>query len=99
MSAASSAVALGRMPGSLKLVCSSVMTTNTKRAPPMTGMQPVRCLTRKGQLRKGQDATFTFKSPQQQLVSSDRQFRVTCGLDSYEQIMKGSSIFFENLTL
>lgn len=52
MSAASSGVALGRMPGSLKLVCSSVMTTNTKRAPPMTGMQPVRWLTRKGQLQK-----------------------------------------------
>lgn len=52
MSAASSGVALGRMPGSVKLVCSRVMTTNTKRTPAMAGMQLVRCLTRKGQLRQ-----------------------------------------------
>lgn len=51
MSAASSGVALGRMPGSEKLVWSRVMTTNTKRPPPITGMQLVRCFTRKGQLQ------------------------------------------------
>lgn len=55
MSAASSGVALGRIPGSLKLVWSRVITTKTKRAPPMTGMQPVRCFTRNGQLWHGAD--------------------------------------------
>lgn len=48
--AASSSVALGRMPGSLKLVWSSVMKTKTKSTAPMTGTQLLRCLTRKGQL-------------------------------------------------
>lgn len=54
MSAASSGVALGRMPGSEKLVCRREMTTKTKRTPPITGMQPVRCSTRKGQLETQQ---------------------------------------------
>lgn len=49
-SAASSGVARGRIPGSLKLVRSRVSSTNRKRTPPMAGMQPVRCWTRKGQL-------------------------------------------------
>lgn len=48
-SAASSGVALGKMPGSVKLVLSSEMTTNTKSTPPITGMKTVRCSTRKGQ--------------------------------------------------
>lgn len=51
MSAASSGVALGRMPGSEKLVWRREMTTKTKRTPPITGMQPVKFLTRKGQLQ------------------------------------------------
>lgn len=52
MSAASSGVALGRMPGSVKLVLSREMTTNTKSTPPITGMKTVRCSTRNGQLWK-----------------------------------------------
>lgn len=50
MSAASSGVALGRMPGSVKLVLSREMTTNTKSTAPITGMKTVRCSTRNGQL-------------------------------------------------
>lgn len=49
-SAASSAVALGRMPGSVKLVLSREKTTNTNSKEPITGMNTVRCSTRKGQL-------------------------------------------------
>lgn len=49
-SAASSAVALGRMPGSVKLVLSREKTTNTNSNPPITGMNTVRCSTRNGQL-------------------------------------------------
>lgn len=49
MSAASSGVALGKMPGSVKLVLSREMTTNTKSTPPITGMKMVRCFTRNGQ--------------------------------------------------
>ncbi len=50
MSAASSGVARGRIPGSVKLVWRREMTTNTNRTPPMAGMQLVRCFTRNGQL-------------------------------------------------
>lgn len=50
MSAASSGVALGKMPGSVKLVLSREVTTNKERTPPITGIKTVRCVTRKGQL-------------------------------------------------
>lgn len=50
MSAASSGVALGKIPGSVKLVLSREMITNTKSTPPITGMKRVRCSTRNGQL-------------------------------------------------
>lgn len=50
MSAASSGVARGRMPGSVKLVCRREMTTNTNSTPPIAGMNTVRCFNRKGQL-------------------------------------------------
>jgi len=50
MSAASSGVALGRMPGSVKLVLSREVTANKKRTAPITGIKTVRCSTRKGQL-------------------------------------------------
>lgn len=53
MSAASSAVARGKMPGSVKLVLSRETITNTKSTPPITGMKTVRCSTRKGQLWGG----------------------------------------------
>lgn len=49
-SAASSAVALGSTPGSLKLVRSSVPNTNIKSTPPITGMTGVSCWARYGQL-------------------------------------------------
>lgn len=49
MSAASSGVALGRIPGSVKLVLSKDRITNTQRTPPITGMETVRCSTRNGQ--------------------------------------------------
>lgn len=52
MSAASSGVALGRMPGSVKLVLNKEITTNTKSTPPITGMKTVRWSTRNGQLKK-----------------------------------------------
>lgn len=42
MSAASSGSVLGRIPGSVKLVCSREVTTNTNNTPPITGMQTVR---------------------------------------------------------
>ncbi|MGH0192414.1 UNVERIFIED_CONTAM: hypothetical protein FKN15_012183 [Acipenser sinensis] len=51
-SAASSGVALGSIPGSLKLVCSKEITTKKKRTAPITGMVLVKCSTRNGQLRK-----------------------------------------------
>lgn len=53
MSAASSGVALGKIPGSVKLVLSREMITNTKSTPPITGMKTVRCSTRNGQLWRG----------------------------------------------
>lgn len=53
MSAASSAVALGKMPGSVKLVLSRERTTNTKSTPPITGIKTVKCSTRNGQLLGG----------------------------------------------
>lgn len=49
-SAASSGVALGSTPGSLKLVLSRVPSTNMKSTPPMTGMTGVNCAAKKGQL-------------------------------------------------
>lgn len=53
MSAASSVVALGKMPGSVKLVLSRERTTNTKSTPPITGIKTVKCSTRNGQLYGG----------------------------------------------
>lgn len=53
MSAASSGVALGKIPGSVKLVLSREMITNTNSTPPITGMKTVRCSTRNGQLWSG----------------------------------------------
>lgn len=58
-SAASSAVALGSTPGSLKLVLSRVPSTNMKSTPPITGMTGVNCTAKKGQLvgrRKRKDS-------------------------------------------
>lgn len=52
-SAASSGEALGKIPGSVKLVLSREMITNTKSTPPITGMKTVRCSTRNGQLWRG----------------------------------------------
>lgn len=49
-SAASSAVALGSTPGSLKLVLRSVPNTNINSTPPMTGITGVKCCARNGQL-------------------------------------------------
>lgn len=51
-SAASSGVALGRTPGSLKLVLRSVPSTKIKSTPPMTGITGVSCCARYGQLEK-----------------------------------------------
>lgn len=58
-SAASSVVALGRMPGSVKLVLSREKTTNTNSNPPITGMNTVRCSTRNGQLLKQRSLRVT----------------------------------------
>lgn len=52
MSAASSGVALGRTPGSLKLARSSIPITKTNSTPPMAGMAGVRFDARNGQLEK-----------------------------------------------
>lgn len=49
-SAASSGVALGSTPGSVKLVLRSVPITNINRTPPMTGITGVNCSARNGQL-------------------------------------------------
>lgn len=51
-SAASSGVALGRTPGSLKLVLRSVPSTKINSTPPMTGITGVSCSARNGQLEK-----------------------------------------------
>lgn len=51
-SAASSGVALGRTPGSLKLVLRSVPSTKINSTPPMTGITGVSCRARYGQLEK-----------------------------------------------
>lgn len=51
-SAASSGVALGNTPGSLKLVLSRVPSTNRNSAPPTTGMIGVSSSARNGQLVK-----------------------------------------------
>lgn len=81
MSAASSGVALGRMPGSVKLVWSRVMTTNTKRPPPITGIQLVRCLTRKGQLCRG-EATDRDTDTDTERHREDREDGFTTNNDS-----------------
>lgn len=49
-SAASSGVALGNTPGSLKLVLRRVPSTNINSTPPMTGITGVNCSARNGQL-------------------------------------------------
>lgn len=72
-SAASSGVALGRMPGSVKLVLRREMTTNTKSITPTTGMKTVRCSTRKGQLEeRGGGATTSLKDPKNPTYSVSR---------------------------
>lgn len=57
-SAASLGVALGRIPGSLKLVWSRQLMTKKKRTAAMMGMARVRWLARKGQLRKKKKAAL-----------------------------------------
>lgn len=57
MSAASSGVALGKIPGSVKLVLSREMITKTNSTAPITGMKMVRCCTRNGQLWSGKKLT------------------------------------------
>lgn len=52
MSAASSGVALGRTPGSLKLARRSIPITKTNSTPPMAGMAGVRFDARNGQLEE-----------------------------------------------
>lgn len=51
MSAASSGVARGITPGSLKLVRNNVAITNINSAPPTAGMAGVTCSARYGQLK------------------------------------------------
>lgn len=73
MSAASSGVARGRMPGSVKLVWSREMTTNTKSTPPITGMPLVKFFTKNGQLgTRERERWWGFqkknKSPEQFLI-------------------------------
>lgn len=58
MSAASSGVALGKIPGSVKLVLSREMITKTNSTAPITGMKMVRCCTRNGQLWSGKKLTW-----------------------------------------
>lgn len=55
MSAASSGVALGKIPGSVKLVLSREMITKINSTAPITGMKMVRCCTRNGQLWSGKN--------------------------------------------
>lgn len=57
-SAASLGVALGRIPGSLKLVWSRQLMTKKKRTAAMMGMAKVRWLARKGQLRREKKAAL-----------------------------------------
>lgn len=52
MYAASSGVALGITPGSLKLVLNSVDITNINNKPPITGIAGVMLLAKKGQLEE-----------------------------------------------
>lgn len=61
-SAASLAVALGKIPGSLKLVCSKELMTKKNRMPAMIGMAKVRLRARKGQLKRKQ-TSFKVKPP------------------------------------
>lgn len=58
MSAASSGVARGRTPGSLKLARRSIPITNTNSTPPMAGMAGVRFDARNGQLEEGMEKLF-----------------------------------------
>lgn len=72
-SAASSGVALGRTPGSLKLVLSSVPSTNRKSTPPITGMAGVNCCAKYGQLG-GQEKMEREREISKQKKATDKRF-------------------------